>query len=173
MGTKLGRLITCFDGLLPLKSHKPWSRDKLKSLCFYYHRTYSHHSWQNGNLPWCTPAYKVTWAFDHVVLRDHVRKWNHYISSIKAPMATKLGRMVTYLDFLLLIKSHDPLIMWSCKIMWKLKSFYLHYHSAYGHRTWQDGNLSWWALACKVTWQTKIIISPLPQSLWPPNLVKR
>ena len=32
------------------------------------------------------------------------------------PMATKLGRMLTYLDELLLIKSHDPLIKWSCEI---------------------------------------------------------
>ena len=34
----------------------------------------------------------------------------------------------------------------------KLKSLYLHYQSAYGHHTWQDGNLPWWALAYKVTW---------------------
>ena len=31
------------------------------------------------------------------------------------PMATKLGRMVTYLDELLPIKLHDPLIIWYCK----------------------------------------------------------
>ena len=31
-------------------------------------------------------------------------------------MATKLGRMVTYLDGLLSIKSHDPLITWFCEI---------------------------------------------------------
>ena len=32
-------------------------------------------------------------------------------------MATKLGSMVTYLaGFLLYIKSHDPLIKWSCEI---------------------------------------------------------
>ena len=32
------------------------------------------------------------------------------------PMATKLGKMVTYHDGLLAMKSHDPLITWSCKI---------------------------------------------------------
>ena len=32
------------------------------------------------------------------------------------PMATKLGRLVTNLDLLLLIKSHNPLVTWSCEI---------------------------------------------------------
>ena len=54
------------------------------------------------------------------------------------PMATKLGRMVTYLHKFLPIKSHDLLFMWSSKI----------------------------------TTQTKIIISPLPQCLWPRNLAR-
>ena len=54
-------------------------------------------------------------------------------------MATKPKRMITYVDGFLPIKSHDPLITWSCKI----------------------------------TWQTKIIISSLLQWLWPPNVVGR
>ena len=51
-------------------------------------------------------------------------------------MTTKLDRMVTYFERFLLIKSHDLIITWSCKI----------------------------------TWQTKIIIFPLPRCLWLPNL---
>ena len=62
--------------------------------------------------------------------------WNHDISTTTVPMVTKLGRMVTYLDGLLPIKSHDPLITCCCEIMW----------------------------------QPKIIISLLPQCLWPYNL---
>ena len=85
------------------------------------------------------------------------------------------------------------LLWWSStsKVIWpfdlaisldKLKPLYLHYRSAYGQQTWQDGNLPWWALAsnvawlflitwsCEIIWQFKIIISPLPQCLWPPNL---
>ena len=98
-------------------------------------------------------------------------------------MATKLGRMITYLDGLLSIKSNDPLITWSCEITWqtknnlypllqclwppnlegcnlpwwsfgykikwpfdqynKLNIFYIHYHNAYGHKTWQDDGLLW------------------------------
>ena len=38
------------------------------------------------------------------------------ISTTSVLMATKIGRMVTYLDGLLTAKSHDPLITWSCKI---------------------------------------------------------
>ena len=53
-------------------------------------------------------------------------------------MATKLGRIVTYLDGLLTIESHDPLITWSCEI----------------------------------TWKSNITISPLPQSLYLPNLAR-
>ena len=48
----------------------------------------------------------------------------------------KHGRMVTYLEGILLIKSVGDLITWSCKI----------------------------------AWQTKTILSPLPQCLWPPNM---
>ena len=32
------------------------------------------------------------------------------------PMATKLGRMVTYLEKLLTIKSHQALVTWSRKV---------------------------------------------------------
>ena len=41
---------------------------------------------------------------------------NHDISPTRVPMATKLGRVKTYLDGVLSIKSLDPLIKWSCKI---------------------------------------------------------
>ena len=33
-----------------------------------------------------------------------------------------------------------------------LKLLYVHYHDAYSHKTWQDGDLSWGALVDKVTW---------------------
>ena len=46
--------------------------------------------------------------------------------------------MVAHLDGLLPIKSRDPLILWSCEIMW----------------------------------QTKTIIFPLSQCLWPNNLIE-
>ena len=50
------------------------SRDKLKKLYLVYQGAYGHQTWQDGNLPWWTPAHKVTWLFDHVILRDNVTK---------------------------------------------------------------------------------------------------
>ena len=35
--------------------------------------------------------------------------------------ATKLGKMTTYLEWLLPINSHDRIITWSCKIPWQSK----------------------------------------------------
>ena len=37
------------------------------------------------------------------------------------PMATKLGRMMTYPEWPLPLKSHDCIIMWSPKITWQAK----------------------------------------------------
>ena len=37
-------------------------------------------------------------------------------------MATRRCKMVTYLDRNQPVKSHDPLITWSCKIMWQTKT---------------------------------------------------
>ena len=52
----------------------------------------------------------------------------------------KLGRMLTYLDEFLPIKSHQPLITWSCKITSQTKTIMSPYHSVYGHKTCQDGD---------------------------------
>ena len=76
-----------------------------------------------------------------MVLQDHVTNKNHYVSTIRLPMATKSGRMVAYLDWLLSTKSHDFSfssrdLMRSCD---KIEPLYLHYHIAYGHRTLEDG----------------------------------
>ena len=34
----------------------------------------------------------------------------------------------------------------------KLETFYFYYHNAYGHKTWQDDDLSWVTSTHKVTW---------------------
>ena len=48
-----------------------------------------------------------------MVLQGHVTSKHYYISNTRASMATKLDRIVTCLDRLLLIYSSDPLIPWS------------------------------------------------------------
>ena len=104
--------------------------------------------------------------------QDHLRNYNHYISITRVPMATKLGKMITYLDRLLLIKSHDPLISWSCKITLQNKTTI----SPLSERLWLPNLAGWYrsyldgpvpiksrhpliTWSCEITWQTKIFIS--------------
>ena len=44
------------------------------------------------------------------------------ISTTTEPIATKHGRMVTYLEWFLPIKPHDPLITWSSEITWQISN---------------------------------------------------
>ena len=113
------------------------SREKLKLLYLHYHSAYEYQVWLDGAIPSGTPIHKVIWRFDFLVLQGNVTNENHYISTTRVTIATKLGRMITYFDGLLPITSHDTLI----------------------------------SLSCEITWQTKTIIFPIPQCLWPPNLV--
>lgn len=48
-----------------------------------------------------------------------------FFSTIIAPMATKLGLLLTYLEGLFWIYSHGPLITWSCKILQQTKNISL------------------------------------------------
>ena len=125
----------------------------------------------------------------------------------KIIMDTKCGKMLSYLDELLPIKSHDPkkslpanlasrwLAMmdfhpcyssfWSCGLARpcdKLKPLYLQYHNIYCHKARQDGYSCLDCLLptksydhiitsfCEITWQTKNIVYPLAQCLWPQNV---
>ena len=109
VSTNLGRMVTYLEGLLSKKSHNilvtssgkvTWQAKIIISLlpeCLWYQ------AWQNGSSPWWAATPKVSWLFDHVILRDHVTSLDHYISTITMPMVTKIYRMVTYLEELLTI----------------------------------------------------------------------
>ena len=56
-------------------------------------------------------------------------------------MASKLDRMVTYLDCLLPIKSVTISSRCFAKSRDELRT-YLHYHKAYDQKSWQDNDLS-------------------------------
>ena len=115
--------------------------------------------------------------FHPLVLGDHVTNYNHYICTTTISMASKLDRMVTYLDCLLSVKSNGSIITWFFEITWQTKTLYFHYHNDFGHKTWQvmtylelllpvkshDHKIK---LPCKWFWQTNIIISLLTQCLW-------
>ena len=84
------------------------SPHKLKTLYLYFQTAYDHQTWQYGNLPWWALAHKVTWPFDHLVLRDQVTNQNHYIFNKTVSMTTKLDRLITNLEKLLPIMLLDP-----------------------------------------------------------------
>ena len=143
IATKLGMLVIYHKRLLPIKSHDPliiwWCKITWQTkTCLHYHGACGHQTWRDGNLSWWYLTHIITWHFDHLVLEDHVTNENHCITITTVPMATKLGRMVTYLERFQHIKLHNPLTMWPCKI----------------------------------TWQTKNIISLLTNCLWPPKLAE-
>ena len=90
-GSKRGPLESC---PLTTKKHILWplnwagwwltmrrlkSHDKRKRLYIHYQSSYSHQIRQNGNSPRRATALKVTWRFDHVVLRDNIA-WEPLLS---------------------------------------------------------------------------------------------
>ena len=77
--------------------------------------------------------------------------WNRYISTTTTPIATKLGRVVTYVKGILPKKSHCSWVTYFCEITWQFKT-YLHYHNAYSHQTWQGGSQLGGTPTHNVTW---------------------
>ena len=53
-------------------------------------------------------------------------------------MTTKHDKVVSLREKLPPMNSHNPLNMWSRD---KLKTLYLHYRSAYGHKIYQGGDI--------------------------------
>ena len=129
------------------------SRDKLETLYLQYHSAFDHQNWWDGDITWGAPNHKVIRHFDHRVLLDHMANWNYYICNITVPMATKLGRVMKYVEGLLTIKSCNALIN---MIFWRLcnkqKPLHLYYQRVHCHQTWQDGNLPWRTRTHNVTW---------------------
>ena len=80
-----------------------------------------------------------------------------HISYIRVPLTTQLGRMITYLNGLLCIKSNDALITWYFEIKRHTKTILSPLSQCF-----RPPNLAGW-------WQTKIIISSLLRYLSLPN----
>ena len=102
------------------------------------HNTYGHQTWQDGDLTWgaLNHSHLTLWSlifWDHTINKKHV-------STTAIPMSTKLDMMITYLEWLLVIKWSDPLTCGFLKSCDKLKP-YLLYHSVYNHKNWQNGDI--------------------------------
>ena len=94
-------------------------------------------------------THKVKRPFDHVILKGQVTNQER-ISTTTVHMATKLCEMVTYLDGLLPIKLHDPLITWLCEILGKAKTI-ISPLTLDHHQQWQGNGLRWRASIYKIT----------------------
>ena len=122
-GHKTWQMVIYLYGFLPLKSH-----DLLI-------RWFCEITWQpkiiisplppnveSWWLRWVASTHNVNPPFSHVLLRDHMRNKNRYISNTTISMATKLGRMVTCLDCLLPIKSNGHMLVRFIQITWQTKN---------------------------------------------------
>ena len=97
------------------------SLDKLKRLYLHHDSAYDHQTCLGGNLPWGLQTIKscntfITWTFKVTWETKTV------ISTTRVPVATKLERMVTYLEGLVATKSLFTLITWSCKFAFLTKA---------------------------------------------------
>ena len=126
LATKLRRMVTYLNGLLPIRSNNcliTWSCKvtlQTKIIIFTTRVPLATKlcrmvTYLNGLLPIKSNNCLITWSCK-ITLQTKI-----IIFTTRVPMATKLGRMVTYLDGLLPIKSHDPFIIWSCGITWQSK----------------------------------------------------
>ena len=146
-----------------------WSRGKCKTLHLHFCNIYGHQTWQNSNLRWDEPTFKVTWPFDYVVTWRILKT---FICTSTISMATKLGRVVTYGWKIPPIKSCDLLITWS-RDKWKL--FFCNNWSL---QIWQSISLRlenptqqvMWSFDSMVAWKIKKLLSAFQQHLWQPNL---
>ena len=125
MATKRGRMITYLDGLLFIKSNHSliilWSCEitwQAKTIVSSLRRCL----WLPLLLGWWLTLrgsnpqnHMMLWSRSLSKLSDK----NHYVSTTRRVIATKISRMVTYLDGLLIIRSHGSLFTWSFKITWQ------------------------------------------------------
>ena len=122
-----GGMVTHLDGLLPIKLRDPLIMRSCKitwltkALISPYPSVYRHQTRQDGNSRGWAPTHKITCPFDYVVLQKHVTNENHYLPTTSGSIATRLGRILSYLEQLPLIKLLNPMFIWFCKIKWQIK----------------------------------------------------
>ena len=120
MATKLRRVVTYHEGLPPIKSYDPLiicsCKIKLKPLYLHYHSVHGHQTWQcgvyNEELPSIMSEYSLIMRSCKV--SGKIRSC--FISITTRPMATKLGKVVTYYKGLALIVSQNLLNTWSYEL---------------------------------------------------------
>ena len=108
------------------QEHVNFTLHPIKTLHFhiilplYYHSPVATIAGRVVNYHWGALADKVTW---HLICCSSEITWQtKNISSAIVSMTARLVGMVTYLERLLRVKPHHPLVSWSCEITWKIES---------------------------------------------------
>ena len=112
------------------------------------------------------------------ILQDHVTNLKNFISTTTAPIANKFGRIMSYFERLLAIKSYDLDHVAFQNHVTKYKNYITTttLSMAYKLGKWwftlrgsflNESLVTWF---CEINWQSKIILSPLPQCFWTPNM---
>ena len=97
MAIRLGRVVTYGQKTPHIKSCYllfKWFHDKCKILHLHFRDVYDHQTWQSSNLHWTDPSFKAMRPFDHVITWQTKK---NYICISTIHIATKLGRVVTYI----------------------------------------------------------------------------
>ena len=137
------------------------------------------------NLQFSVREHHMPSASENIVMAsmwNFAPQWLKHISAAAMFMATKLVMVVTCLEMIPHLKSHELLITWSCKITWQTKInisslpqclwspilsglwFTLRRSYLYSHMTLKSRGVA--------RSYDKIKRSPLPQCPWPPNLAE-
>ena len=116
------------------------SRGKLKPLYLHYQRVYGHQTWQDGNLPW------HLWIHDPLTTWSCEIMWQTKIIIFPLPKFLWPPNLAKWQPILIDTCLLNHMILWSCGLVRSrnnLKSLYHYSHSAFGHQTWQAGDLQW------------------------------
>ena len=132
MHIKLGRVVTYYKGVAPIKSYDSlitWSfQITLQTRTIIY--PLQQCLWPLNLAGW--------WLNMKSFHRDHMTNWNHYILSVTLPSTTKLDRVVKLLfKEPIFMQSYDPSITWSCEITCQTKTLFLQYHNTNAHQIWE------------------------------------
>ena len=129
-----------------------WSHGKYKALNMPFGSSYGHQNWESGNLQWGNPTFKVMWPFDYMVTWQ-IQKT--YVCTSAIPMATKLGRVLTYVGR---SQIHSQVTFWSRVHLTNVKP-YICISAVSGHQTWQHSNLRWGNPTFKAKWPFDYVVT--------------
>ena len=147
-----------------------WSREKIKTLYLFYYNISCHKTWKSGDIPWTAPTHKVTRSLNYFVLWGHVTYEILYMSTYAGPKVVicRERRSTHYLK----INSNGGLKQQHVESSSSTTKNIVYSLPQY---LWPQNLRRWWLTMIKwsfrMTWQTKIITSPLPECILPPSLI--